>query len=63
MDRGCGDFLLDLKQRVDELPAGARLVLATRDAGSPVEVPSWCRLTGHRLEASAHPFYLIVTRS
>jgi len=56
---GCGQLLLDLKLFMRTVAPGTAILLATRDAGSPVEVPAWCRLTGNRLVASAHPFYLI----
>ena len=62
VDRGCGDFILELRQQVAALPAGAVLMVASRDAGAPVEVPAWCRLTGHRLLEAEPPFYLIRKR-
>ena len=62
VDRGCGDFILELRQQVAALPAGAVLMVASRDAGAPVEVPAWCRLTGHLLLEAQPPFYLIQKR-
>ena len=62
VDRGCGDFILELRQQVAALPAGAVLMVARRDAGAPVEVPAWCRLTGHLLLEAQPPFYLIQKR-
>ena len=49
LDRGCGEVLLELRLRMAKLSPGTRLVIASRDAGAPVELPAWCRLTGHRL--------------
>ena len=63
VDRGCGDFIIDLKRVVTPLPPGTNLMVASRDAGAPVEIPAWCRLTRHRLVDAAPPFYLIRTRS
>jgi len=63
LDRGCGDFLLELKNVFAELEDGARLMLASRDAGAPREVPAWCRLTGHVLHEARPPFFLIEKRA
>jgi tRNA 2-thiouridine synthesizing protein A len=62
VDRGCGDFIIDLKQVMAEVPAGALLMVASRDAGAPIEIPAWCRLTGHDLIEAAPPFYLLRRR-
>ena len=62
-DLGCGDFLLDLRVRFRSLEPGERLVVASRDAGAPIEVPAWCRLTGHTLHDARPPFYLIQKRN
>lgn len=61
-DRGCGDFIMDLRAVMSRLPGGATLMVASRDAGAPVEVPAWCRLTGHALLDARPPFYLIRKR-
>jgi tRNA 2-thiouridine synthesizing protein A len=62
VDRGCGDFILELRAHLAGLPAGAVLMVASRDAGAPIEVPAWCRLTGHILLEAEPPFYLIEKR-
>jgi tRNA 2-thiouridine synthesizing protein A len=62
VDRGCGDFILELRQQVAALSPGAVLMVASRDAGAPIEVPAWCRLTGHLLLEAQPPFYLIQKR-
>jgi tRNA 2-thiouridine synthesizing protein A len=62
LDRGCGDFLLELRGVFASLEAGTRLMLASRDAGAPLEVPAWCRLVGHRLHEASPPYYLIEKR-
>jgi len=59
VDLGCGQLLLDFSMHLRPLPEGTRVMLATRDIASPLEVPAWCRLTGHRLIAHSHPYYLI----
>ena len=62
LERGCGDFIADLRAVMAELAPGDRLVVASRDAGAPIEIPAWCRLTGHRLVEIAPPFFLIRKR-
>ena len=59
MELGCGQLLLDFRMHIRPLPEGALVVLVTRDIASPMEVPAWCRLTGNRLVAQSHPYYLI----
>lgn len=62
VDQGCGDFIMDLREVMAGLPPGIALLIASRDAGAPVEIPAWCRLTGHRLVEAAPPFYLVRKR-
>lgn len=59
LEQGCGDFLLELRLHLAQYPAETVILVASRDAGSPVEVPAWCRLTGHNLLEERHPYYLI----
>ncbi len=61
-DRGCGDFIMDLRAVMGELAPGTVLMIASRDAGAPIEVPAWCRLTGHHLIDTQPPFYLVRKR-
>ncbi len=62
VDRGCGDFIMDLRGIMADLVPGAVLMIASRDAGAPVEIPAWCRLTGHALLDAQPPFYLVRKR-
>lgn len=62
LNHGCGQLLLDLKLEFEQLAAGTRVMVASRDAGAPIEIPAWCRLTRHRLIAAQPPFYLIERR-
>jgi len=59
MELGCGQLLLDFRVHIRPLPDGAVVMLASRDIASPREIPAWCRLTGNRLIARSHPYYLI----
>lgn len=63
LDRGCGDFIIDLRAVMRELEPGSILMVASRDAGAPVEIPAWCRMTGHELLEASAPFYLIKKRT
>jgi tRNA 2-thiouridine synthesizing protein A len=58
-DQACGELILTLKRAVDRLGAGQILKLLCRDPAAPVDLPAWCRLTGHRLIwADGHTFYI-----
>jgi tRNA 2-thiouridine synthesizing protein A len=61
-DTGCGEILLDLRIHFRPLAAGTRVAILARDEGAPIEVPAWCRLTGHDLLEARHPYYLVRTR-
>jgi tRNA 2-thiouridine synthesizing protein A len=61
-DLACGPMLLALKRRLERLDAGQVFRLVTRDEGAPVDVPAWCRLTGHRVLHAAHPIYYLERR-
>jgi len=58
-DMGCGELVLALRNRLKALPSGSLLQLTARDPAAPVDLPSWCRLTGHALVKAEHPVYLI----
>ncbi len=58
-DMGCGDLVLELRQRMEALRPGQILALVARDPGAPADIPAWCRMTGHALVAEQHPTYLI----
>jgi TusA-related sulfurtransferase len=59
LELGCGQLLLDLRLFISGLAAGQRLLVASRDLASPVEIPAWCRMTGHQLLMAKPPYYLI----
>lgn len=56
---GCGELVIVLRRRVAAIPVGADFELIARDLGAPEDLPSWCRLTGHRLVHAEHPRYVI----
>lgn len=47
-DLGCARLLVLLRARALELPAGTVVHLTTSDPVAPVDLPAWCRMTGHR---------------
>lgn len=61
-DMGCGELVLELKFRMKELPAGALMHLIASDPGAPVDLPAWCKMTGHNMVQAEHPNYLIKKR-
>ena len=58
-DLGCGELVLQLRFRIEQLEPGALLRLVAADPGARADLPAWCRLTGHALVAADHPVYLI----
>lgn len=60
---GCGELILELRQRLNRLPPGAALTLIARDPGVPEDLPAWCRMTGHRLVRAAPPEFTIERRA
>lgn len=60
---GCGELILELRQRLNRLPPGAELTLIARDPGVPEDLPAWCRMTGHRLVRAAPPEFTIERRA
>ena len=56
---GCGELVLELRQRLDAMAPGQVLMLRALDPGAPADLPAWCRMTGHTLVTQHHPVYLI----
>lgn len=44
---GCARLLLLLRAHAARLPAGAVIHLSTTNGVAPVDIPVWCRITGH----------------
>jgi tRNA 2-thiouridine synthesizing protein A len=55
----CGDLVMALRGRLNQLPPGVVLKVTARDPAAPEDLPAWCRLTGNRLLRAAHPDYFI----
>jgi len=58
-DMGCGELVMSLRLRMNDLPAGAVLKVRATDPAAPEDLPAWCRMTGHPLVAMQHPIYFI----
>ena len=58
-DLGCGELVLELRNRLQAMAPGRLLRLIALDPGAPADIPAWCRLTGHTLVLEQRPVYLI----
>ena len=58
-DLGCSQLVFQLKLRLDELERGATLTVTARDPGAPIDIPAFCRTTGHELVSAEYPVYVI----
>jgi tRNA 2-thiouridine synthesizing protein A len=58
-EAGCGQLIVGLKRHLEQMSAGELLRVTARDAGAPVDLPAWCRMTGHALVSSDHPVYVL----
>jgi len=58
-ETGCGQLAVGLKRELAVLNPGERLQVVARNEGAPVDVPAWCRVTGHHLVHASHPEYVI----
>lgn len=46
-DLGCARLLILLRKHVLTLDAGTVVHLETTDPVAPIDLPAWCRMTGH----------------
>lgn len=58
-DIGCGQLAVELKRRVSRLDPGETLEVIAQDAGVAVDLPAWCRMTGHALVSAEPPVFVI----
>ena len=56
---GCGDLVLELRNKINSLRPGQILKLRAMDSGAPEDLPAWCRMTGNTLAGFHHPIYFI----
>ena len=55
----CGSLIVGLKRQVEALADGQLLQVTATSAGALVDLPAWCRVTGHTLVEANHPAYVI----
>ena len=58
-EMGCGRLVMELHRQVRAIPPGDRLEVTALSEGAPVDIPAWCRMTGHTLVAAKPPRYVI----
>lgn len=58
-DATCGSLIVGLKRQVEALMAGQLLQVTAASSGAPVDLPAWCRVTGHTLVDANHPVYVL----
>jgi tRNA 2-thiouridine synthesizing protein A len=60
---GCGQLVVELHRRMKSMNPGDILEVTAHDPGAPVDLPAWCRMTGHTLVSADHPIYVIQRKS
>ena len=58
-DMGCAQLVFQLKLLLDRMDPGEELEVVARNPGAPVDLPAWCRMTGHDLVSAEPPVYVI----
>ena len=56
---GCGSLIIGLKRQLNAIEVGELLQVTAHNEGAPVDLPAWCRVTGHRLVMAEHPIYVL----
>lgn len=56
-DMGCGDLVLELRQKLRGVAPGAVVRVIATDPGAPEDIPAWLRMVGHILLKAAPPIY------
>ena len=58
-ETGCAQLAVGLRDQLQSLRCDALLEVIARSGGAPVDLPAWCRMTGHTLVSATHPVYVI----
>ena len=58
-DIGCSRLITALRERVRQLPPDGTIEVIARDPGAWIDLPAWCRMTGHELVSAEPPVYVI----
>ena len=62
-DAGCGSLAVGLKRQMATIGPGEVLEVMASNEGAPADIPSWCRVTGHKLIEADHPVYVLMKRA
>jgi tRNA 2-thiouridine synthesizing protein A len=60
---GCSRLILALRERLSRVGPGESVEVIARDPGAQVDIPAWCRTTGHTLVSAKHPVYVVQRRA
>lgn len=62
-DLGCARLLVLLRNAAKDMPPGTVIHLETSDPVAPIDLPAWCRMTGHdylgQVEGEEDPRYAV----
>ncbi|HSM18625.1 MAG TPA: sulfurtransferase TusA family protein [Gemmatimonadales bacterium] len=58
-EAGCGPLILGLKRELEQVRRGELLWVTALDAGARLDLPAFCRMTGHALVRASHPVYVL----
>lgn len=61
-DMGCGELVLLLFQKMQQLSCEDVIKLVATDSGAREDLPAWCGMTGHLLLRAEHPQYWIMKK-
>ncbi len=64
-EAGCGELTLLIFQAIKALAPGQRLEVRAYDLAAEMDIPAWCRSTGHALitvESDAHPKRFVIQK-
>jgi tRNA 2-thiouridine synthesizing protein A len=62
-DLGCSRLIFQLSLRMNALEPGETIEVTARDPGAPIDLPAWCRTTGHELVSAEPPIFVIRRRA
>ena len=58
-EMGCGQLVFELQRRLKAMGIGECIEVVAESPGAPVDLPAWCRMTGHSLVSVEPPVYVI----
>jgi tRNA 2-thiouridine synthesizing protein A len=65
-ETGCGELTLLIFQAIKSLAPGQVLEVHAYDLAATMDIPAWCRSTGHTLvsvDADAHPKRFLIRKA